>query len=340
MLRINKKLLFILVFCIYPMWILGNQWVGILPLSNQRLNPAEDWLGYYFQARMQSFLQLNSEWRFHSPESLRLWHFKSKPRLTSPTPVNNFTTILIQGDFQKVLDLMSVSISITKFDLESGEVVTDIFQKDFLFDQLENEVDQFALKLAQWVSPEFKFLDRPDYPKHWQINHQNLMVLSSIMFAPQKIPETGLVLSLMKDQEILNDPKALSILSRAMLLLSQNVNEKDGRYFQNQIDKNLRTALRTHPKNSDLLALFAENMFFMNEDKALVNQVAKSAILSDDNNELAYLIFSLSESRENTDRTEALQYMKEINPWIWPEATSDAIQFQKGILTSKLLSFF
>ena len=340
MLRINKKLLFILVFCIYPMWILGNQWVGILPLSNQRLNPAEDWLGYYFQARMQSFLQLNSEWRFHSHESLRLWYFKSKPHLTSPTPVNNFTTILIQGDFQKVLDLMSVSISITKFDLESGEVVTDIFQKDFLFDQLENEVDQLALKLAQWVSPEFKFMDRPDYPKHWQINHQNLMVLSSIMFAPKKIPETGLVLSLMKDQEILNDPKALSILSRAMLLLSQNVNEKDGRYFQSQIDKNLRVALRTHPNNSDLLALFAENMFFMNGDNALVNQAAKSAILSDDNNELAYLIFSLSESKENTDRTEALQYMKEINPWIWPEATSDAIQFQKGILTSKLLSFF
>ena len=322
------------------MWVLGNQWVGILPLSNQRLNPAEDWLGYYFQARMQSFLQLNSDWRFHSHESLRLWHFKSKPQRSSPTPINNFTTLIIQGDFQKVLDLVSVSISITKFDLESSEVITDIFQKDFLFEQLENEVDQLALKLGQWVSPEFKLMNRPDYPKYKQTNHQNLMALSAILFAPKKIPETGLVLSLLKDPKILNDPEALSILSRAMLILSQNVNEKDGLYFQNQIDKHLRAALRNYPKNSDLLALFAENMLLMNGDKTLVNQVAKTAILSDDNNELAYLIFSLSEKRENTDRTEALQYMKEINPWLWPETTSDAIQFQKGILTSKLLSFY
>jgi len=322
------------------MWILSNQWVGILPLSNQRSTPGEDWLGHYFQARIQSFLQLNSDWTFHSQESLRLWYYKSKPQLTSPAPINRFTTLFIHGDYQKVIDLVSVTLSVTKFDLKSGEIITDQFQKDFLFDQLENEVDQLALKLGQWVSPDFKFRERPGYPKFKQVNHQNLMALSAIMFAPKVMPETGLVLSLMDDSRILDQPESLSILSEAMILLSQNMNDKDKVYFQNQVDKNLRAALRVFPNHSNLLALFAENMFFMKKDKALVNQAAKSAILSDINNELAYLLFSLSENSKNTDKAESLHYMKEINPWLWPDSTSDAIQFQKGILTSKLLSFF
>ena len=322
------------------MWMLGNQWVGILPFTNQRSTPAEDWLGHYVQARIQTFLQLNSDWTFHSQESLRLWFYKTKPQLTLPSPINRFTTLLIHGDYQKVIDLVSVRLSITKFDLKSGEIITDQFQKDFLFDQLENEIDQLALRLGQWASPEFKLLESSNYPKSKLLSHQNLMSLSATMFAPKVLPETGLVLSLMDDPEIIDQPKALSILSEAMIVLSQNMNDKDKVYFQNQIDKKLRSALRSSPNHSDLLALFAENMFFMQEDNALVNQAAKSAILSDSNNELAYLIFSLSGKVENTDKTESLQYMKEINPLLWPDATSDAIQFQKGILTSKLLSFF
>ena len=340
MIRINKKLLILLVFCFYPMWILGNQWVGVLPLSNQRITSGEGWLGHYFQARIQSFLQLNSDWNFHSQESLRLWYYKAKPQLTSPTSINHFTTLFIHGEYQKVIDLVSVTLSITKFDLKSGEIITDQFQKDFLFDQLDNEVDQLALKLGQWASPDFKFKERPGYPKFKQLNHQNLMSLSAIMFAPKILPETGLVLSLMDDPEILAHPKSLSILFEAMIVLSQNMNHIDKVYFQNQVDKKLRAALRTFPNQSNLLALFAENMFLMQKDMALVNQAAKSAILSDSNNELAYLIFSLSENSENRDKAESLQYMKEINPWLWPDATSDTMQFQKGILTLKLLSFF
>ncbi len=99
------------------MWILGNQWVGILPLTNQRPTPNQNWLGNYIQARIQSFLFLNSDWKFHSQETLRLWYFKSKPSLATLTPVNQYTTLLIHGDFQKVIDLMSLTLTITKFDL-------------------------------------------------------------------------------------------------------------------------------------------------------------------------------------------------------------------------------
>jgi len=310
----------------------GKELVGIVPFTSQRDNPADNWLGFYIQARMQSFLANGNECNFHSLNTIRMWQFSSE--LSSPISIQN--TLLITGSYQVVLDQGIVEIHVERFSPHS---ISKTFEISFAVEELESKLDQLFSLIYKWVFPRSNLKRSFEYPPHNKKGIRDIFQFRELLFNPISKPEIHHIDHIrdLIDSEDLAE--FVSDLAEGMIIVSTELLAKERKVLLEETERLLRSAAMKHFKSSRILSLLAETYYLNKKENAWVKKTAKQANDLDSYNDLALLLQILSNSEQNDQVNLILKKLNDVNPWIWPDETEERnkAHFQKGIYKSELL---
>lgn len=324
----------ILICSLSPHPVSGNELVGIAPFTNQRDNPANDWLGYYFQARLQSFLSEGcNDCRFHSLSTIHLWQHQANKGI--PITVQN--TVLITGSFQFVLDQGILDISLKRFTPRNDhkEIVIS-----FAKDELELKLDKLFLSVAKWIRPGFKHKNRFSFPRHTDLTIQKMLIFRKSLYEAKSIPDLDSIRSLNRQVKRKRYDLFVADIAEGMIFASNQLLLAERKMLLNEVERMLRSAAMNYVNDARIHALLSETFFLSGKQGAWVVKSAEQARNLDENNSLALLMLILSESAEKKNTRDMVHKLNDINPWIWPDKKekSDIPQFQKGLFRSELES--
>lgn len=320
------------IFCFFHT-VSGAELVGIPPLSNQRYQNRDNWLGYYFQARIKANLDNNSDWRFHSQNALSLWTLRTDRSLT----VSPQTTILIQGSFQQVAELGVISVTIER--LRSGEPQKKRFEQLFSEKNLDTSIDELSVKLGRWISPGFRLANPVHFPKQDMEGRKAVFSLRRRIFEAGRLPEVRDILYLENIVDGNSPPVLVGDLAEAMIVMSQFLEEREQKLVFDRIEIRLRKALLKNKTQARLYALLAE-VYYLNERyDSWIEKTADDAIGFDSQNDIAYLLKVIISSPDAADdRDEKIKQLRQVNPWLISGSVDSAGQFQKGVLRGEISS--
>lgn len=316
-------------FCISHS-VSGTELVGVLPLSNQRYQKKNDWLGFYIQARIKTNLGINSDWQFHGQNVLGLWAL----RLDRSLPITPLTTILIDGSFQQVASLGHISVKLTRYNAD--EEVTVKFEQPFVGDRLDASIDDLSLKIGRWIQPGFNLVEKADFPHHEMPAKKELFSLRRSMYEAGKTPDVRTVLFL-EDLVSVNSPYELICdLGEAMIVLSQLLEVQEQKRVLKKTEKLLRKAILKNKEHARLYALLAEVYYLSGSYASWIEKTADDAIELDPQSDLGYLLKTLVSESETDVRSKDIEHLRQINPWLFSKTVDGSAYFQKGILREEL----
>ncbi len=310
-----------------------SELVGIVPFTNQRDNPANDWLGFYIQARLQSYLAEGCDCSFLSLSIIRLWQHQANR--TIPVTIEN--SVLIMGSYQQVLEQGILDISVKRFSPLNEQKE---FKISFAKDELELDLDLAFKSIAEWIDPGFKQMKPFNYPRHEGSEVGKIFEFRKMLYAPKTIPELS-SLQQLKTLVNSNSPQEyIADLAEGMIYIAHQLPTVEKQPLLNEAERILRSAAMQHIKNSRIHSLLAEVFFLTGKESSWVIKTAEQAINLDKNNSLALLLLILSETDDRIKTRESVNKLNDINPWIWPEQSEgeDFPQFQKGIFNTELIS--
>ncbi|MBU2513069.1 hypothetical protein KJ966_17145 [bacterium] len=329
-----KAFIFILISYLFtvPSITLSRELVGVVPLTNQRSNQANDWIGFYIQARLQAYLAETIEIDFFPLETLRLWQYKSKPSL----PVSKNNSILISGSFQQVLQNGVVNIQMQRFIPEKRDQFYKIL---FSMDDFEIELDKLFAEICLWINPECKPLAGFKYPILQSVRIETIFKYRQFLYIPGAIPEIGTTLQMKELVDENSRAEFIADLAEGMVIVSKNLLLDEQKAFQGEVELLLRSAAMKHPKDCRILALLAEIYYLNRKDSEWVVKTATEALSINPNNSLALLMQVLATDVPDSDIKSLLDKLTEINPWIWVKSdeNQEVVQFQNGLFHSELL---
>lgn len=324
----------ILVCSIVPLTVSGKELVGIAPFTNQRDKAAYDWLGYYFQARLQSFLSEGcNDCRFHSLSTIHLWQHQAHKGI--PITVQN--TVLITGSFQFVLDQGILDISLKRFTPRSDHKE---FSVSFAKDELELKLDKLFLSVAKWIQPEFEHKKRFNFPRHTEVTLQKMLKFRKSLYTPTTIPDLDSIRRLNRQVKRQRYDLFVADIAEGMIITANQMLLAEKKTLLNEVEKMLRSAAMNYVNNARIHALLSETFFLSGKQGSWVVKTAEQARSLDEDNSLALLMLILSGPSEKKNTRELVHQLNDINPWIWPgkNEKSDVPQFQKGLFRSELES--
>ena len=324
----------ILVCSLAPHPVSGNELVGIAPFTNQRDNPANDWLGYYIQARLQSFLAEGCEdCRFHSLSTIHLWQHQ----VHKGVPITVQNTVLITGSFQFVLDQGILDISLKRFTPRNDQKE---FAISFARDELEIKLDKLFLSVAKWIQPGFRHKNRFSFPRHTELTIQKMLIFRKSLYEPTSIPDLNSIRELNRQVKKQRYDLFVADIAEGMIFAANQLLLAEKKTLLIEVERMLRSAAMNYVNNARIHALLSETFFLLGKQGSWVSKSAEQARDLDENNSLALLMLILSDSGEKKKTRDMVHKLNDINPWIWPDKkeTSDLPQFQKGLFRSELES--
>lgn len=321
---------YLLFVLLPPQSALCAELVGVLPFSNQRYQKQDDWLGYYIQARIKTNLSINSDWKFHQPSVLRLW----LRRVDRSLPVSPLNTILIQGTFQRVVDLGHISIRVQRN--RPGKASAQNFEISFFTEKLDEQIDDLSKTVGLWIHPDFNLKSRADFPRMNLPGMKDILQLRQKMFEVGNPPDIQTILTLEKVVDDRSPHEMISDLAEAMLVLSRSLQEKEQKLLLTRTELFLRKAIMINRKQSRLYALLAETYFFNNGYASWVEKTAKDAVHFDSQDELGYILSVISNESDAEARKKDIEHIKQVNPWLFSKAINGSALFQNGILNEQL----
>lgn len=304
--------------------------VGVVPFSNQRSDKQADWIGFYFQARIEDLLRKNSNWQFHPLGVLRLWQYKSG----LSKPISPDTTILIKGSFQKVLKFGYLYVQVEKNLLSTFKQKS--FEITFDEESIEKRLDELAVAIGKWIQPDFKITHQSSFRKLKSAEIKKIFLHRQIMYLPGNIPEIKLSNYLFETISLDSSCSMIGDSAEGMIVLSQFVEKKRKESLLHKVELRLRKATIKQKKCAHLFALLAETFYLKEYPLSWVEKSAGDAVRLDPQDDLGYILLTLAQSIESPKRRESLLKLKAVNPWLWVDSPQTDIQFQKGILQNEI----
>ena len=319
---------FLLLFSELPV---AGELIGILPFSNQRIGQENDWLGFYIQARIETNLRGGSNWNFHNLSTLRLWKHKTN----MSQPVSPHHSILIIGSFQQVMNLGYINVRVQRIQglAASAEKAFEVY---FTRDNLEEKLDILSTEIGQWIEPGFKLNEKKGFPSHKETGVREILEYRQLLFKPAVIPEISLTRQLRDIMSGDAPGEFIADLAEGLIIISLEIGGNEGNSILKESESLLRIATRTHIDCSRLFSLLAENYYFSKKPLSWVRKTAKQSIEFDSQNDLGYLLLALARDSSSDTPANTDNELDKVNPWIWPEKTTDAVQFQKGVMKMEL----
>ena len=261
-----------------------------------------------------------------------MWRFKSQSATSKP---NSDSTLLISGSFRQVIDYGTITVSAVrpgKTPVLLGKATVNFERAD-----LDRGIDEIALRAGRWIDPAFRLVEADIAPKLGDPKVALFFRLRHQMELPNTLPDTALVLDLIETETEGVSAEAIAALVESMIVLSQIMEESDRKFLLQKSEAILRRSLLRHKENASLLSLFAEVFYLAEKENILVRKLALDALFADPLNDLAAVIQALRNGLGSPAGRESLKRLHTINPWLMPNSDKDAVQFQKGILTKRLL---
>jgi hypothetical protein len=327
--KLLRSLLVIIPICLFsPYSLLSKDLVAVLPFENQRPHQTDNWMGFYLQARMESYLQ-GFNCGIQSSNTTRLWQFKSNGEL----PVSSQNTVLISGSYQIVLNYGIVEIRVQRVVPEGRQKV---FYASFDIKELAHGLDTVYGSVAKWIDPLFQNREQFQYPEPDVEGIRQVFQFRQILYQPAVIPEIRVMLQL-RDLVALKSVRAyMADLAEGMMIISKDLPKTEKKQLLAETEEILRTEASSERKNSRILSLLAEVFHLNARPASWVEKSAEEALKMDPENCLALLMLALSMEKDEEKTKAVLSRMHDANPWIWPGDTEGEIQFQKGLFQTEL----
>lgn len=311
--------------------VLCAELVGILPLSNQRYQKQDDWLGFYIQARIKANLGSNSDWMFHSQSVLKLWVLRPDRSL----PISPLNTILIDGSFQQVGRLGHISLKVKRY-LPKNEIAKE-FDISFSADDLDNQIDHLSTKVGIWIWPDFRLENRSIFPVQNWPGMKEIFQLRQQMF--QRGGDPPDIRSILYLEELINEnspDEMIADLTEAMVILSQFIQAKERKQLLNRTIAFLKKAILNNKKSARLYSLLAEAYYLNNNYASWITKTAADAIRLDAQNDLGYILKIIVNDLDAEAMAEDIEHLKQVNPWLFIQTIDSGVLFQNGILKHEL----
>lgn len=324
----------IAIIClITPYRAFSKELVGVLPFANQRINPSDNWLGYYIQARMQSFLENNCDCSFHSLETIHLWQNQA----SFSTPISVGSKVIISGSFQVVLEQGLLEVTLNRI---SPVLQSQAIKIDFSIGELELKLDQLSLTIANWIGQKSKKQERIDFPGHTEKGIKELFRLREKLYQPGMAFDMNLLRKPLDYLKIHKHNGFVADVVTGMLYASESLTIEENKRMLAQAEQLLRTAASGPEKNARIHALLAQVFFQSGKETSWIIKTAEQAFEQDKYNELAILMLILANAESEDNNQSLIKQLNDVNPWIWPDETKNEsqAQFQKGRYQSELLS--
>lgn len=321
----------ILICISFPSPASCKELVGVVPFTNQRQTFNENWLGFYIQARMQSYLSQSCSCDFHTLDTIRLWQQKAD----ADTPISIQNTILVSGSFQKVLGQALVEIKVKRF---SPEIKETGFQSAFPIESLGSHLDQLSQSVVEWIQSSPAKALPFSYPDSSETGVVDFFRLRQELYATHSIPK---IESLKRVRETISDMtpgEYVADLGEGMILMASELPAEQKKQLLEEAERLLRTAAMKYLNNARIHALLAEIFFLAGKEITWVEQTARQANKMDPFNDLALLMLVLTKTESDGKIVSTLKQLNDINPWIWPDQDGSRAQFQKGLFRTELLS--
>ncbi len=312
--------------------VFSRELVGVVPLTNQRANQANDWMGFYIQSRLQAYLTETIKADFYPLETLRLWQYKSK----SSIPVSKNNSVLITGTFQQVLQLGVVNIQVQRFLPEKRR---QLYSIQFSMDAFEGELDKLFGEISLWINPGSKQLTGFDYPTPQSIRTETIFKYRQLLYSPGIIPDTAITQRMKGLVKENSRAEFIADLAEGMVILAKNLLLEEQKALLGEVEQLLRSAAGKHIMSSRIRSLLAEIYYLNNKSSEWVTKTATEALNINPNNSLALLMQILASEIPDSDIKTYVDKLYKINPWIWAGKNSkqEIVQFQNGIFRTELL---
>ena len=310
---------------------LANQLIGVLPLTNQREIPQDDWVGFYIQSRLQSYLTESLSAEFYPPETLRLWYHRSKNRGS----VSKKNTVILTGSFQKVLQIGIIDIEVKRI---LPEKTSRRFKTQIDWSNVTKELDTLFHQISVWIDPKAKAVQNLKHPQFDSEPFKVSMEFRKELFFSGKTPEVQAVARMKTMVNHNSHPETVGDFAAAMIMLTENLLLNEKKSFLTSLEQLLRSTAMNHPKNARIHALLAAVFYLNHQEPGWVLATSSKALEVNPHNSLALLMQIVTSESPDSDIKADVDKLYEINPWIWPRSgmTEMDVRFFNGVFDNDL----
>jgi len=292
--------------------LVASPGISLIPPTNHRPGKADT-----FGVQVEFFLRNNlKKTGFVDVTSFEV------VRQLAGAPPHTYSRYRLDGHYQQVGRLIFLSINLVKPDGSLGKW-EQTFNRKKTLDHLE--------ALGHWVLKEMGL--KAPWPG-WSLGAVEGKLLYQLRlqrFETDKLPRLEQARELFRDFGSSESEPVIAEVALDLLLSAQADMEK-GASLLKRTDRYLRRALIKHPKSGDLLTMLALDYHLSHSYPSFVEKTSVEALTTSPDNELAWLLASLSTGLSSGLGRERLQRFVALHPLAW----NPRLKYLSGALEQEL----